>query len=194
MNRPDTRSVRTSLAAVFATGLGLASCGSSSSTKADLPPTGASAVEAWLATGSYKSWSCESAVHASRAPSPHGFNRICSNTVIASQATGTADWPVDAAAVKELYDSVDGTVPVGYAVYRKTAADSAAGASWYWYERVPLDSTAAPHDPTTGVVADGLGTSGTPLTICVSCHNAAGSDAAHTPSMGGRDQVYSPIH
>ena len=75
---------------------------------------------------------------------------------------------------------------------KKTAADSAKGANWYWYERVPLDSK-VPHDA-NGVVADGMGNSGTPLTICVDCHGGAGSDAKHTPSAGGRDQVYTPVH
>jgi mono/diheme cytochrome c family protein len=81
---------------------------------------------------------------------------------------------------------------VGYAVYVKTKADSAGGANWYWYETVPLDS-AAPHDA-TGLVADGLGDGGPAKDICVSCHGAAGSDAPHTPSVGGRDQVYTPVH
>jgi hypothetical protein len=149
------------------------------------------AVEAWLATGQYKAWHCEKAVHAARFPSPHGFNRICSNDLISSRATGTGSWPEGAAAVKELYASLTSTTPVGYAVYLKTAADSAAGANWYWYERVPLDST-VPHD-SNGVVADGPGTTGTPLSICVACHGAVGSDMAHTPSPGGRDFVYTPV-
>jgi hypothetical protein len=159
------------------------------------PPMGGSAVEAWLAKGLYKQWHCEAAVHASRSPSVHNFNRICSNDVISSSADAGADWPVGAAAVKELYDSASGTTPVGYAVYLKTEADSAAGANWYWYERVSLTGlqSAAPHDSTTGVVADGLGGSGTPLSICVACHGAAGSDTAHTPSPGGRDYVYTPV-
>jgi cytochrome c553 len=76
-------------------------------------------------------------------------------------------------------------------VYLKTEADSAQGANWYWYERVPL-SSAAPHDA-AGVVADGLGSSGPAQTICVACHAAAGTDAAHTPSPGGRDEVYTPV-
>jgi hypothetical protein len=179
----------------------LAACSSSSSNgsggtgastgNAETPPEGAANVEAWLAGGDYKSWACEPAVHAARSPSPHGFNRICSNDVIASNATGTADWPVGAAAVKELYAAETDTTPVGYAVYLKTQADSAGGANWYWYERVPLTS-AAPHDA-QGVVADGLGSSGPAQTICVACHGAAGSDAAHTPSPGGRDEVYTPV-
>ena len=88
---------------------------------------------------------------------------------------------------------VDATspTPVGYAVYLKTKADSAGGANWYWYERVPLDHP-APHDA-RGVVADGVGSAGPPLSICVSCHGAAGSDPAHTPTVGGRDQVYTAV-
>lgn len=155
------------------------------------PPRGAAAVEAWLAKGAYKDWQCEAEVHESRNPSPHGYNRICSNDLIAANAQGKADWPKGAAAVKELYASADATEPVGVAVYLKTAAESGGGNNWYWYERVPLDS-AAPHDA-NGVVADGLGDKGPEKAICVSCHTAAGSDEAHTPTPGGRDQVYTPV-
>ena len=88
--------------------------------------------------------------------------------------------------MKELHPDATSTTPVGYAVYLKTAADSAGGANWYWYERVPL-SGAAPHDA-NGVVADGMGSAGTSaMQICVGCHGPAGSDAAHTPTAGGRD-------
>jgi hypothetical protein len=163
---------------------------------AQTPPMGSANVQAWLAQGYYKAWNCEPAVHASRSPSVHNFNRICSNNVIASNAAGTGDWPEGAAAVKELYDTLTDTTPVGYAVYLKTEADSDAGANWYWYEQVPLTGlqSAAPHD-SAGVVADGLGTSssGPPFAICVNCHGAAGSNAAHTPSAGGRDFVYTPV-
>jgi hypothetical protein len=167
------------------------STGTSSGGNAQTPPMGGTAVEAWLAEGDYKQWACEAAVHAARSPSVHGFNRICSNSAISTNATGTGSWPSGAAAVKELYASLTDTTPDGYAVYLKTAAASDNGASWYYYERVPLDST-APHDA-NGVVADGLGASGPPLTTCVACHSAAGSDAAHTPSPGSRDFVYTPV-
>ena len=40
-----------------------------------------------------------------------------------------------------------------------------------------------------GAVADGLGSAGTPLTICVGCHGAAGSDTAHP----GHDMVYTQV-
>jgi hypothetical protein len=160
-------------------------------TVAQTPPQGAALVEAWLAKGDYKSWHCETAQHEFRSPSPHGFNRICSNDLINKNATGTGVWPKGAAAVKELYASATAATPVGYAVYLKTADDSGAGANWYWYERVPLDS-AAPHDA-AGVVADGMGSAGAAKAICVGCHIAAGSDTSHTPSMHGRDQVYTPV-
>jgi Cytochrome P460 len=145
-------------------------------------PTEAEALEAWLAAGSYKSWSCEDAVHASRSPSPHGFNRICSNMQVDEARVGDGPWPKGAAAVKELYRSADDTEPMGYAVELKVADDSAGGAGWYWYERIGTDA-----------VADGLGDSGAPKSICVSCHTAAGSDAAHTPTEYGRDFVYTPV-
>jgi len=122
---------------------------------------------------------------------PLAFNQICSNDLIAASASSTAPWPEGAAAVKELYAAETDTTPVGYAVYLKTQASSAGGANWYWYEQVPLSSP-VPHD-STGIVADGLGTSGPAQTICVSCHSAAGSDSAHTPSPGGRDDVYTPV-
>ncbi|HEX4474278.1 MAG TPA: hypothetical protein VH142_04320 [Polyangiaceae bacterium] len=162
---------------------------------AQLPAMGATEITAWLKGGDYLNWTCEPTVHAARSPSPHGFNRICSNALLSQNATATGAWPEGVAAVKELHASADAAVdsdPVGYAVYVKTKADSAGGANWYWYETVPLDS-AAPHDA-TGLVADGLGDGGPAKDICVSCHGAAGSDAPHTPSVGGRDQVYTPVH
>jgi hypothetical protein len=159
----------------------LAACGSGDDGDDQTPPTGASAVEAWIAQASYKTWACEPAVHAARSPSPHGFNRICSNDLIANNATATTEWPEGAAAVKELYESLDATTPIGYAVYLKHAPESASGANWYWYER------------TESVVADGNGDVGAPKQICVGCHAGAGTDAAHTPSPGARDHVYSPV-
>jgi hypothetical protein len=155
------------------------------------PTTGRVAAEAWLAEGHYLDWACEPAIHASRDPSPHGFNRICSNTVLAAAVSGSADWPKGSAGVKELFASASDTTPIGYAIYLKTADDSANGDNWYWYERVPLDSE-APHDA-NGVVADGMGSSGPAKEICVGCHAGAGTDAFHTPTPGGRDQVYTPV-
>lgn len=150
-----------------------------------VPPQGEKALEAWLKTGEYKNWQCEPEVHESRAPSPHGFNRICSNDAISAHADDGSDWPKGAVGVKELYASADADKPIGYAVYIKTAANSSAarpGDNWYWYERTAQ-----------GVVADGLGTGARENTTCVGCHSAAGTDDAHTPSAGGRDLVYTAI-
>ncbi len=155
------------------------------------PPQGAANVEAWLKGGAYKDWQCEPTVHESRDPSPHGFNRICSNDVLAANAKAKGGWPRGSAGVKELYASMDGTKPIGYAVYLKTEDDSAGGANWYWYERIPKDGDAPEGE--SRVVADGLGDSGPAKGICVSCHLAAGADAAHTPTEGARDQVYTPV-
>ena len=172
-----------------------AACSSNDASASDPqtpPTTGRTDIEQWIKDASYKTWTCEPAVHEARSPSPHGFNRICSNDVIAGAAVGTAAWPKGAAAVKELYASLTATTPAGYAVYLKTDADSAGGSNWYWYERVPADSE-APHDA-NGTVADGKGGDGPAKSICVGCHVAAGTDAPHTPSTGGRDQVYTPVH
>ena len=147
------------------------------------PPIGASAVTAWLASGVYKSWHCESAVHAARSPSPHNIDRVCSNDVIANNATGSGPWPEGAAAVKELYTSTSATTPGGYAVYLKTQADRANGANWYYYGSLTAG----------GTPVDGLGTDATVMSACTACHLAAGSAAAHTPSPGGRDEVYTPV-
>lgn len=158
-------------------------CGSMQDEAQTPPVTGRADIENWLTAASYKSWHCEPAPHAARSPSPHGINRICSNTVLSG--AGSGEYPVGAAGVKELYDT-GGTKIVGYAVYLHTKAGT-TGDTWYWYERVPTDS-AAPHDA-NGVVADGNGGSGTALTICVGCHSATGSDAGHS----GHDFVYTQV-
>jgi len=148
------------------------------------PPMGASAVTAWLASGVYKSWHCEQTSHAARSPSPHNVDRVCSNDVIANNASGSGPWPEGAAAVKELYASATDTAPGGYAVYLKTQAASANGANFYYYGSLTAG----------GAPVEGMGTDAAVMSQCTSCHLAAGSDAAHTPSPGGRDEVYTPVH
>jgi hypothetical protein len=165
-----------------AAALALAGCGAGSEAQ-NPPTTGRVDVEAWVSQGLYKDWHCEPAAHDQRSPSPHGKNRICSNDALSAHGSGA--YPVDAAAVKELYDAA-GTSVVGIAVYRKVST-ATTGDAWYFYERVPLDSP-APHDA-NGVVADGLGTSGAAKTICVGCHAGAGSDAQHS----GHDFVYTQV-
>ncbi len=145
-------------------------------------PRTAADVEALITSGAYKAWKAEPAVHASRSPSPHGANRIYASPEIVANANGTAPWPENAAAVKELYASADAEAPMGWAYYVKTQPDSAAGAGWYWYERIGNQ-----------VVADGLGTSGTAKDVCAGCHARAGTNPANTPSPGARDFVFTPV-
>ena len=145
------------------------------------PQGGVSTMKAWLATGDYKKWHCEAAKHASKDPSPHGINRICSNTKLAG-AGATGMFPVGSAGVKELWDKAGGMI-IGYAVYVKTEADSAGGANWYWYEDNPS------LNPMGGVVADGFGASGNAKDICVGCHVKAASGFA----ASARDFVFTQV-
>jgi len=149
--------------------------------EAQTPPlSGHTDIQAWLAEGHYLDWTCEADAHdITIGVSPHGQQRICSNTLMSGHATG--EYPVGASAVKELlYD--DGMI-YGYAVSLHVEAGT-GGDSWYWYEQVHADHP-APHDA-NGVVADGLGDGGPAQSICVGCHMAAGLDEAHP----GHDFVY----
>jgi hypothetical protein len=146
---------------------------------AQTPPMGAANIEAWLATGQYKQWHCEPAVHAARGPSVHTpFDRVCSNDVLsaAAAAGGSAPWPSGAAEVKEIYMAMGDPTPTGgYAVSLKTSPDSASGASWYYYER--FDGA---------LFADGFGTG-----ICVDCH-ATASPTSMTSAIA-HDYVFTPV-
>ncbi len=50
------------------------------------PSSGRVDLEVWLTAGHYRSWHCEPAPHASRSPSPHGVNRICSNDLLSGSS------------------------------------------------------------------------------------------------------------
>src|SRR4051812_36675170 len=77
--------------------------------ESQVPPTSSAAdIDAWIAEGHYKEWACEDKEHEARSPSPHGFNRICSNDVLS--AAGDGEYPVDSAGVKELWDAAGGKV------------------------------------------------------------------------------------
>ena len=160
-----------------------------------VPPTsGATAVEAWLQKGLYKSWHCEAKNHAARSPSPHGINRICNNAKLTAQPVGAGEYPVGAAAVKELYDADGGSI-IGYAVEVHISAGKETS-NWYWYERNPTLGAPAKNG-SAGLVADGVGPnegtagSGTEQ-ICTGCHRAAGSDSAHL-TTDSHDFVYTHL-
>jgi hypothetical protein len=143
------------------------------------PPMGGPNVEAWLAKGYYLQWHCELAGHPARAPSPHGFDRVCSNDLL-SGAGSSGPFPQGAASVKEIYDAAGAKV-AGHAVYVKLAADSAGGTGWYWYEDDPRFSPA--------ILADGIGGSPGEMGVCVGCHGGAGPGFSPT----SRDFVYTQV-
>ena len=132
---------------------------------AQTPPSGTTALEAWLAGGAYKAWACEAGPMDARPNGAHGRNRVCSNAL--AQKNSGGEYAVGAASVKELYDG--GGAIIGYAVSRHIKAGATAD-SWYWYERSG-----------SRVIADGVG-----VGLCDGCHKAAGSDASHQ----GHDYVY----
>ena len=140
------------------------------SASSEIPPTTAEALDTWLATRAYASWTCESAPHASRPPSGHATNRICSNRALSTHEAG--EYPIGAASVKELFDDAGNVT--GHAVATKVAAGG--GESWYWYEKIG-----------DRVIAAGVGTSGTPKTVCTRCHLRAG-DATF-----GHDLVFTQV-
>lgn len=132
---------------------------------AQTPPAGEKQIDPWLAGGMYKAWACESGPQDPRPNGVHGKNRVCSNSLMSKHGAG--EYPVGAAAVKELFDG-QGNV-TGYAVSLHFKAGKGAD-TWYWYERTG-----------SRVVADGVG-----VGVCTGCHSAAGSDAQHQ----GHDFVY----
>lgn len=127
-------------------------------------PHASDALFAFLRAGEYKEFPHESEVHASSGP--HGRVRTYLNPILAeSLEAGNEVHPVNAAAVKELYNAA-GTL-IGWAVSVKTQADSASGDGWYWYE---VFSTTENRP-----IADGNG-----VGLCAGCH-AGGKDFVTIP-------------
>jgi hypothetical protein len=131
------------------------------------PPMGDVNMTAWLASGSYKSWSCEAAPHPSSASSAHGTSRACANNLMSG--AGPGEYPVGAASVLELYD--DASQLHGYCVSRHVDAGADPG-SWYWFSAV----VGAP-------AGDGLG-----YGACATCHREAGTNGAT-----GHDYVFDQV-
>jgi hypothetical protein len=117
------------------------------------PPADSAALGQWLEEGAYLDFPSESAVHVSSGP--HGFVKVFFNDVLVqSLEAGSSRHPIGAAAIKEVYDGLGGTVR-GWAVAIKTA-DLGTKDDWYWYERVPRTRAAT--------------TSQNGAPVCVSCH------------------------
>lgn len=138
----------------------------------EIPATGdTSAIEAWLATKAYTRWKCEPSPHPRRAGSGHAQNRICSNGALS--AHGDGEYPVGAASVKELFDG-SGNIN-GYATLLKVRSGGVE--SFYWYERIGA-----------GVVANGMGDSGSAKSVCTGCHDGAGKNG-----QTGHDGVFTQV-
>lgn len=117
------------------------------------------ALQPWLIQGSYRVWPHESKRHPSSGPHADQVVTYLSPSLEASLRARAKTHPRGAAAVKELFK---GGAHVGWAVSVKTAADSAAGKNWFWYETL---STA----PDAKAPYQGLG-----VEICRDCHAESG--------------------
>jgi hypothetical protein len=133
-----------------------------------VPVDDSQAVSDWVAGRAYLAWDCQMVVHEPPPPSVHGRARVCANGPAAGHTAG--EFPVGAAHVKELYAADDTLLGVTLAVHTRPGD---RGDAWFWFEQGP-----------TGITADGW--FGDAVAPCISCHEAAGSDADHP----GHDFVY----
>jgi hypothetical protein len=144
------------------------------------PPQTRAELIAWLAAGGYRAWDCQRAPRTPPAAprSGHTRTRVCMNRRWI-QTLASEEFPVGAAAVKELFDASDNLV--GRSVMVKVRGEN-IGAAWYWYQRANGATVPAGHTPpeADGTVADGLGSSGNAQTLCATCHSLAGTDSYGT--------------
>ncbi len=132
-----------------------------------LPTSGALQVQEWLEAGHYLRWTCEELPHPPKSPSEHGTNRTCSNA-LHSSADENAEFPVGAAAVKEMFGP-EGVELTGYAVYMHFKPGT-TGDTWYWFEQ-------GEHSDAHGMVepddVEKEPVAGAGVAECVLCHGAA---------------------
>ncbi len=126
------------------------------------PPQGGAALETWLNAGHYRDWRSESAPHDSQGPHFGKVRAYLNPALFESMQSAANRHPQGAVAVKELYGAGDKVL--GWSVSIKTAADSAGGDNWYWYELFEAKT-----------IRDGKGE-----LLCRSCH-ALGRDYVLTP-------------
>jgi hypothetical protein len=109
----------------------------------------------YLQSGEYRKFAHESGVHPS--DGPHGSVLTYVNPILeASLKAENEVHPVNAAAVKELYNN-SGTL-IGWAVSVKTQAESEDGNGWYWYENFSTTNNRP--------IANGKG-----VGLCAGCHS-----------------------
>jgi hypothetical protein len=128
-------------------------------------PTEATALQAYLVAGGYRSWTAESGPHPSAGPHGGRVRTYLSPGLARSLAQGGAH-PKDAVAIKELYGS--GSSVSGWAVEIKLSDSSNAGRGWYWYEVFSAQPGAK------------AATAGVGVSLCTGCHSA-GRDYVQTP-------------
>lgn len=135
---------------------------------ADTAPADPEALNRFLQAGAYKHWPSESRSQDTRAGShPGGQVRAWLSPALAkSLADGAKLHPAGSATVKEQFDAA-GRLR-GWSVGVKTAADSAGGKNWFWYE---VESTGPGAKPAY------VGLNAQP---CSACHSA-GRDFVLTP-------------
>lgn len=124
-------------------------------------PTTTAEVEAFLAGGSYTSFTAESGPHDSAGPHFGDVRVFVNDVLLASLETGGGNHPVCSAAIKELYGN--GNTVRGHSLSVKVS-EGTTGDSWYWYEL---------YDGST--FADGVGES-----LCTGCHGG-GDDFVLSP-------------
>lgn len=124
-------------------------------------PTTTAEVEAFLAGGSYTSFTAESAPHDSAGPHFGDVRVFVNDILLGSLQAGGDNHPVCSAAIKELYG--DGSTVRGHSLSVKVS-DGNGGDDWYWYEL---------YDGST--FADGVGES-----LCTGCHGG-GDDFVLSP-------------
>ncbi|MEQ9320899.1 MAG: hypothetical protein RIF41_17185 [Polyangiaceae bacterium] len=139
---------------------GVGGTGAGGMAACDIPTTTAE-VEAFLAGGSYTSFTAESAPHDSAGPHFGNVRVFVNDLLFDSLEAGGGNHPVCSAAIKELYGS--GATVRGHSLSVKVS-DGAGGDSWYWYEL---------YDGST--FADSVGAS-----LCTGCHGG-GDDFVLSP-------------
>lgn len=135
---------------------------------ADTAPTDAEALNRFLQSGGYKDWQKESQPQQGRSGAHSGgkIRAWLSPALAKSLAEGAKSHPAGSTTVKEIFDA-SGKLR-GWSVGVKTAADSAGGRNWFWYE---VESTAPGARPAY------VGLNAQP---CSACH-LTGRDFVLTP-------------
>jgi hypothetical protein len=119
-----------------------------------VPPIGQEKLIPWLEAGNYLRWAAESAPHPSGGPHFGGVRTFVNDLLFRSLSDDSAQHPIGATAVKELYGR-DGSEVLGFAVSVKLESDSMGGANWYWFESF------------NGPLVDRIG-----ATSCTGCHDS----------------------